>query len=1184
MQSPAVARFTGPGAGAKAGLDAAAGGLKGPLVSAAPSAKAAASAGASAGSASKGAASPGGASSGSASRGSASTGSATKSSATKSSASGGSGGRGGAKAAAKGKAEQAAGPKGKGGPAGAAASGPAPASAASDPAFQAVVKQASDVAAEQRTHAPAETKAAEAQAAAVEPQAAVMSKGQARQVDQMEEAPTPAFDGAKFKEALMKRIEEMAPKNLEEADEFSENNKLGGVKDEMSGKVDAEKAASQGPLEEKTKEAPSTSGIEAKPVSALPKPDIGAAPGPIGAERAAPKTQDPSAVEAPLADGSRSIDDEMAANNVTDAQLQKSNESSFKSASDAKSDAQTHAAEDPKGYRQFENKTLTKAEAEAASVAQKELQGMHADRAKGLTQVEGKQVSAKGKDEAARAKVAADIAAIYEGTKTKVEGILAALDGKVETVFDAGAAIAKKMFEDYVEQKMNAYKAERYSGLIGAGRWLKDKLLGMPDEVNRFYEDGRELYIQKMDVVIDIVITVIGKELAAARAEVQKGKDEIAAYVAKLPSDLKSVGQQAAAEAGEKFAQLEENIEGKQGELIDTLAQKYQENLQAVDEKIKEMKEANKGLVAKAIGMIKEVIETIKKLAKMLDTILKKIAEVVSLIISDPIGFFENLAAGFKKGFNQFVDNIQKHLIAGLFAWLTGAMGPVGITIPKDLFSLKGIFNLVMQVLGLTWAYIRSKAVQLFGETVVAVMEKGAEIFMKLREGPDAVWEYVKEQFNDLKEMVLDQIKEMIITEVIKAGIKWLIGLLNPAAAFIKAAMAIYSFVSFLFSRAAQILDFINGVLDGVLAIAKGQIDGAANLVEKALAKSIPLIIGMLAALLGISGLVTKVQKLIMKIRKRIDTAITKLLMKVKAMAGKLLSGAKGALLNWWKKRTTFKAGKENHSLYFQGEGSGAKLMVASNPMTVEEYVASVEGTATKDPKKSAIATIKAQAAIIRKLQALPQDQQNAKEAEFSAAFAAIGDQLKILLAGSDWGSKESPFPIEYPKRRASTYQPLYFAPKGSAATALTQSELKEKAKSDTTIQVYYPTGSKALPGGGKTIGIASSNQVQVGMVRKYEEGKTKGGGWFNKILGEYGYSATTENRDADHVVEMQIGGKNQEDNMWPLDASENRSSGSKLKAIRSELPDGGAMSLNDVYTKRSGKETWIVIVKTRDS
>ncbi len=69
-------------------------------------------------------------------------------------------------------------------------------------------------------------------------------------------------------------------------------------------------------------------------------------------------------------------------------------------------------------------------------------------------------------------------------------GILTGLDGKVESAFTSGEESARKQFEDYVGAKMEAYKDDRYSGWLGGARWLKDKLFGMPDEVNVFYSAG----------------------------------------------------------------------------------------------------------------------------------------------------------------------------------------------------------------------------------------------------------------------------------------------------------------------------------------------------------------------------------------------------------------------------------------------------------------------------------------------------------------------------------------------------------------------------------------------------------------------------------------------------------------------------------------------------------------------
>jgi hypothetical protein len=44
-----------------------------------------------------------------------------------------------------------------------------------------------------------------------------------------------------------------------------------------------------------------------------------------------------------------------------------------------------------------------------------------------------------------------------------------------------------------------------------------------------------------------------------------------------------------------------------------------------------------------------------------------------------------------------------------------------------ESFDLKGILSLVLQVLGLTWANFRARAVKLLGEPVVGMIEQGAE-------------------------------------------------------------------------------------------------------------------------------------------------------------------------------------------------------------------------------------------------------------------------------------------------------------------------------------------------------------------------------------------------------------------------------------------------------------------------
>ena len=313
-------------------------------------------------------------------------------------------------------------------------------------------------------------------------------------------------------------------------------------------------------------------------------------------------------------------------------------------------------------------------------MAQDRTQAMHGDRAQLLTQVVGQQGQAKSKDEQARDKVAADIQKIYDETKTNVETILSGLDGKVEKAFDEGAAAAKQVFEDFVAAKMDAYKERRYGGWFGWARWVKDKLLGMPSEVNAFYEDGRKLYLRKMDAVIDNVVAIVGTGITEAKAEIARGKQRIQEYVEQLPKDLQTVGQQAAADIQDQFADLEQSVSDKQNELVDTLANKYQENLQAVDARIEELKAANQGLVDKAINAVVGVVKAILKLKDLLFSVLAKIASVVTKIIKAPIEFLGNLVKGVKQGFTDFVSRIGTHLQAALIAWLTGTLRPCGYT------------------------------------------------------------------------------------------------------------------------------------------------------------------------------------------------------------------------------------------------------------------------------------------------------------------------------------------------------------------------------------------------------------------------------------------------------------------------------------------------------------------------
>ena len=769
----------------------------------------------------------------------------------------------------------------------------APASPQADAGFQAMIGEVKAAGSEEKVHASGAAKATQSSAAAVMPGAEKLALADATQTEKMGATPTPGFDPVEFRAKLKERISQVSPGTLEEAKQF-DSGKLNGVKEQLKSETAEQRDETKKPLETATKETPDTGKVAEKKVEPLTPEPPGSTPNLQVTGRAAPKAKATGEVEQPMQAQAMQIDQMKENANITDEQLLKSNEPSMMQAVQEESKAKENAASAPAAFRQKEQAAIGQAQAEMTSSASTQAAAMHQERTAVFAQVSQSQVVTKTDDEKERARIGADIQAIYDETKKNVETTLSELDQQVASAFDQGANAAKQAFEDYVKAEMDAYFEKRYEGSAGWLRWLHDKVFSPPAEVNAFYAKGRQVFIAKMEGVLDSIVGIVGSGLAKAKAHIAEGRQKISAYIAQQPENLRDIAQKAAAGMEDKFAGLEQTVDAKQDELIDTLVSKYQEKLGEIDARIQEMKAANAGLFDRAVSALQEVIQTITQLKDMLSGVLAKAAGVIDKILKDPIAFLGNLITGIGQGFQNFAANILTHLQTGLVGWLTGALGEMSITIPDNLFSLEGIFSLAMQVMGISYEYIRSKAVKLFGEEVVQALEAGAGILNILKEkGLAGLWEYIKEQFNDLKEMVIDAIKEMVIGEVIEAGIKWIASLLTPAGALIKAAMTIYDVVTNLIQNASRYLAIADAILDSIIAIANGNLGGVAAMVENTLAKAVPVVINFLASALGLNDLAKKVQKIITKIRGKVDKAIDGLISRIRKTVGKLFGKGK---------------------------------------------------------------------------------------------------------------------------------------------------------------------------------------------------------------------------------------------------------------------------------------------------
>ncbi|MFD7710039.1 hypothetical protein [Streptomyces sp. NPDC059786] len=771
-----------------------------------------------------------------------------------------------------------------------------PRSPGTDPKFQALKK---DVAVKKQrvaaSHPPAAAEAGAAQSAAVAPVDDQEARGKAAHAEDMDAAQPKEFDKKAFIAAVEKAIKDRAPKNLDEADKFGESGKADEVKTEVQGKVGEGKDAAGQEIADTTAATPQPAP-DAKQVVPLKADQVPGRPGAPNANQAAPDALPTSATD--MSDGPAQVNDQMAAAQVTEEQLtfKKSREPGFDQAVKRKKTMEEHSATAPKNLRAGEAAELKEAKATAATRGTAAMGAIHTTRVVAGQQVTTGKHGTKESDEDKRKKVTALLQKVFDTTKTDVEKILSDLDKKVDDQFTQGEKRARDRFTAEHTRGMEEYKDRRYSGWAGKARWVKDLFADLPEEANRIYERARDNYLTAMRQVISDVADTVEGELRRAKDRIAKGRKDLQHAVDTLPKDLRALGRQAAEDFAGKFDELADTVDDKGTELVDTLATKYTDAVKAVDAEIAAEKEKNKGLVSKAADAIGGVINTIKELGRMLMGVLRKAASAVGLILKDPVGFLGRLITGVGGGLKLFMKNAPRHLQQGVLAWLLGTGVGAGLVLPTT-FDVLGILVMIAGLLGLSWPNIRARLARKVDPRAMAAAETGKDaiplVVAAKQRGVAGLWSDLKSRVGDLKKDLVGKLVSYLLPTIIIAGVTWIVSLFNPASAFIRACKMIIDIVRFIVTQGRQIIEFVNTVLDAVIAIARGGTGGVPALVERALARSIPVLIGALAAILGIGGIAGKVKQIFQALAKPVNRAIDWVIDKITGLLRKLWSKLK---------------------------------------------------------------------------------------------------------------------------------------------------------------------------------------------------------------------------------------------------------------------------------------------------
>ncbi|MCP5086626.1 MAG: DUF4157 domain-containing protein [Rhodobacteraceae bacterium] len=353
------------------------------------------------------------------------------------------------------------------------------------------------------------------------------------------------------------------------------------------------------------------------------------------------------------------------------------------------------------------------------------------------------------------------------------------------------------------------------------------------------------------------------------------------------------------------------------------------------------------------VNLVKDIIRFVKSIAiKVLEFIVRgalKLAgpyadkvwgviqqarDTIGLILEDPLGFAKNLIGGIVGGFKQFGKNILEHLKKGLLGWIFGSIDKAGITLPEKL-DFKGLVSLALQILGITYENFRKQLVKKLGpngEKKVSMIEKSVEIVkILLKEGFAGIWKKMLQMIDDFKKTFIGGMTKMVIKTVVEAGLSWLAGLSNPVGAIIKVVLAIYKLIVAFLERLEQIAEVAKSIFSSITNIAKGQVKQAADFIEKAIGRTIPVVLAFLAALLGLDGIPRRIREVINNLQKPVKKAMGKLIGFVVKKAKKLFSklikklNGKRKLPN-----KNFKIGLTQHRIFAKKKGKKVEIHIAS--------------------------------------------------------------------------------------------------------------------------------------------------------------------------------------------------------------------------------------------------------------
>jgi len=395
------------------------------------------------------------------------------------------------------------------------------------------------------------------------------------------------------------------------------------------------------------------------------------------------------------------------------------------------------------------------------------------------------------------------------------------------------------------------------------------------------------------------------------------------------------------------------------------------ERLKAIfAEPLNNLKELVKEIASKVLELIAEAVFSRFPAGRKIWPILKKAGQAIGKIAANPLRFGLTLLEALKKGFQKFYDNIGENLKEGLLQFVFDEIGLPDLKAPKS-FDLSSMFNLALEVLGLTYARRRKQLVEklepLGGEVVVEYAEKAVEIVQQVRTGGfGAIWGMIKDKLESIPGTIFNAVKGWAVGKIVKVGLEKIAALSNPVGEIIEVIEDIVEMVKFFIEKATQLIDMFEAMVDMFSDLADGNSESAAVAVAGVIKKSIPLILRFLAGIFGFGDFGAKIKSVITDVRETVDDAIGKVLDFIVDKITPIWNRVKESVMariesvkEWWTKPKKFNYGTEEHEVSLEGDGAHPEVFVHSDKTALEHFLDDVKATKKeRDPILKAAAKL----------------------------------------------------------------------------------------------------------------------------------------------------------------------------------------------------------------------------------